>query len=183
VVGLTAENAGLLARGEAGLHCGLVACTPLGAMMLIMDVLGASLAGKQALVLGRSNLVGKPMAHLLLAADATVTVAHSRTANAEELARGADVLVAAIGQPEMVRGPWIKPGAVVIDVGTNRIPMPGGKSRVAGDVAYEEVRALAGAVTPVPGGIGPMTIACLMRNTLIAAALQAGLPQPDLNIS
>jgi methylenetetrahydrofolate dehydrogenase (NADP+)/methenyltetrahydrofolate cyclohydrolase len=180
VDGLTPVNAGRLARGEAGLKRGLVACTPLGALMLIDDELDGNLAGKEALVLGRSNLVGRPMAQLLLTADVTVTVAHSRTNDPAELARRADILVAAVGRAEMVRGGWIKPGAVVIDVGTNRKPIEEGKSRLVGDVAYDEARLVAGAITPVPGGVGPMTIACLMRNTLIAACLQAGLPQPEL---
>jgi len=180
VDGLTPTNAGRLARGEAGLRHGLVACTPLGVLMLIDDALDGNLAGKEALVLGRSNLVGRPLAQLLLTADATVTVAHSRTSDTPALARRADILVAAMGQAEMVRGDWIKPGAVVIDVGTNRVPLADGKSRLVGDVAYDEARLVAGAITPVPGGVGPMTIACLMRNTLIAAHLQAGLPQPDL---
>jgi methylenetetrahydrofolate dehydrogenase (NADP+)/methenyltetrahydrofolate cyclohydrolase len=181
VDGLTPVNAGRLARGEVGLKYGLVACTPLGALMLIEDALGGNLSGKEALVLGRSNLVGRPMAQLLLTADATVTVAHSRTRDPASLARRADILVAAVGRAEMVRGDWIKPGAVVIDVGTNRKPLADGKSRLVGDVAFDEALAVAGAITPVPGGVGPMTIACLMRNTLIAAALQAGLPQPDLS--
>jgi methylenetetrahydrofolate dehydrogenase (NADP+)/methenyltetrahydrofolate cyclohydrolase len=180
VDGLTPTNAGLLARGEAGLKQGLVACTPLGVLMLIEDAVG-DLAGKEALVLGRSNLVGRPLAQLLLTADATVTVAHSRTRDVASLARRADILVAAVGRAEMVRGDWIKPGSVVIDVGTNRKPLSDGKSRLVGDVAYDEARLVAGAITPVPGGVGPMTIACLMRNTLIAASLQAGLPQPDLS--
>ncbi len=180
VDGLTPVNAGRLARGEAGLRRGLVACTPLGVLMLIADALDGHLAGRQALVLGRSNLVGRPLAQLLLTADATVTVAHSRTSDPVEVARRADILVAAMGQAEMVRGDWIKPGAVVIDVGTNRKSLGDGKSRLVGDVAYDEARLVAGAITPVPGGVGPMTIACLMRNTLIAAFLQAGLPQPDL---
>ena len=180
VDGLTPVNAGRLARGEAGLRRGLVACTPLGALMLIDDALGGDFAGKNALVLGRSNLVGRPLAQLLLTADVTVTVAHSHTSNPAELARRADILVAAVGRAEMVRGYWIKPGAVVIDVGTNRKTLSDGKSRLVGDVAYDEARLVAGAITPVPGGVGPMTIACLMRNTLIAACLQAGLPQPEL---
>lgn len=183
VDGLTPVNAGRLARGESGPGRGLVACTPLGALMLIEDALDGKLGGNDALVLGRSNLVGKPMAQLLLAANATVTVAHSHTRNLAALARRADILVAAVGRPEMVRGDWIKPGAVVIDVGTNRKLLADGKSRLVGDVAYDEALLVAGAVTPVPGGVGPMTIACLMRNTLIAASRQAGLPQPDLRIS
>lgn len=180
VDGLTPTNAGRLARGESGLRRGLVACTPLGVLMLIDDALDGNLAGKDALVLGRSNLVGRPLAQLLVTADATVTIAHSRTNDPAYLARRADILVAAVGQAEMVRGDWVKPGAVVIDVGTNRKSVGDGKSRLIGDVAYDEARAVAGAITPVPGGVGPMTIACLMRNTLIAACLQAGLPQPEL---
>jgi methylenetetrahydrofolate dehydrogenase (NADP+)/methenyltetrahydrofolate cyclohydrolase len=183
VDGLTMANAGRLARGEAGLSNGLVACTPLGVLMLIEDALSGEVSGKEALVLGRSNLVGRPMAQLLLTADATVTVAHSRTRDVAALARRADILVAAMGKPEMVRGDWIKPGAIVIDVGTNRKSLGDGKSRLVGDVAFDEAKEIAGAITPVPGGVGPMTIACLMRNTLIAASIQAGLPQPDLKLS
>jgi len=183
VDGLTTANAGMLARGETGLDNGLVACTPLGVLMLIDDALKGGIAGKEALVLGRSNLVGRPLAQLLLTADATVTVAHSRTRDIAALARRADILVAAVGKTEMVRGDWIKPGAVVIDVGTNRKSLGDGKSRLVGDVAFDEAKEIAGAITPVPGGVGPMTIACLMRNTLIAASLQAGLPQPDLKLS
>jgi methylenetetrahydrofolate dehydrogenase (NADP+)/methenyltetrahydrofolate cyclohydrolase len=183
VDGLTTVNAGMLARGETGLDSGLVACTPLGVLMLIDDALNGGIAGKEALVLGRSNLVGRPLAQLLLTADATVSVAHSRTRDIAALARRADVLVAAVGKTEMVRGDWIKPGAVVIDVGTNRKSLGDGKSRLVGDVAFDEAKEVAGAITPVPGGVGPMTIACLMRNTLIAASLQAGLPQPDLKLS
>jgi methylenetetrahydrofolate dehydrogenase (NADP+)/methenyltetrahydrofolate cyclohydrolase len=183
VDGLTPANAGRLAKGDAGPGRGLVACTPLGALMLIEDACGGNLAGRHALVLGRSNLVGKPMAQLLLASNATVTVAHSHTRDPADLARRADILVAAVGRPEMVRGDWIKPGAVVIDVGTNRKVLADGTKRLVGDVAYDEARAVAGAITPVPGGVGPMTIACLMRNTLVAASLQAGLPQPDLRLS
>ncbi len=151
--------------------------------MLIEDACGGNLAGKDALVLGRSNLVGKPMAQLLLAANATVTVAHSHTRDLAGLARRADILVAAVGRPEMVRGNWIKPGAVVIDVGTNRKVLADGSRRLVGDVAYDEALPVAGAITPVPGGVGPMTIACLMRNTLVAASLQAGLTQPDLRLN
>jgi methylenetetrahydrofolate dehydrogenase (NADP+)/methenyltetrahydrofolate cyclohydrolase len=183
VDGLTMVNAGRLARGESGLSHGLVACTPLGVLMLIEDALSGGISGKEALVLGRSNLVGRPMAQLLLTADATVTIAHSRTRDIAVLARRADILVAAVGKPEMVRGDWIKPGAVVIDVGTNRKMLGDGKSRLVGDVAFDEAKEVAGAITPVPGGVGPMTIACLMRNTLIAASLQAGLAQPDLKFS
>jgi methylenetetrahydrofolate dehydrogenase (NADP+) / methenyltetrahydrofolate cyclohydrolase len=183
VDGLTAANAGRLSRGESGPRSGLVACTPLGALMLIEDACGGKIAGKHALVLGRSNLVGKPMAQLLLAANATVTVAHSHTRDAADLARRADILIAAVGKPEMVRGDWIKPGAVVIDVGTNRKVLADGSRRLVGDVAYDEALPIAGAITPVPGGVGPMTIACLMRNTLVAASLQAGLKQPELSVN
>jgi methylenetetrahydrofolate dehydrogenase (NADP+)/methenyltetrahydrofolate cyclohydrolase len=183
VDGLTPANAGRLARGESGPARGLVACTPLGALMLIEHACGGNLAGKDALVLGRSNLVGRPMAQLLLTANATVTVAHSHTRDIAGLARRADILVAAVGKPEMVRGDWIKPGAVVIDVGTNRKVLADGSRRLVGDVAYDEARLVAGAITPVPGGVGPMTIACLMRNTLVAASLQAGLKQPDLRVN
>ncbi len=183
VDGLTPASAGRLVRGDAGPERGLVACTPLGALMLIQDACGENLAGRHALVLGRSNLVGKPMAQLLLASNATVTVAHSHTRDPADLARRADILVVAVGRPEMVRGDWIKPGAVVIDVGTNRKVLADGTRRLVGDVAYDEARAVAGAITPVPGGVGPMTIACLMRNTLVAASLQAGLKQPDLRVN
>jgi methylenetetrahydrofolate dehydrogenase (NADP+) / methenyltetrahydrofolate cyclohydrolase len=182
VDGLSPTNAGRLATGAFGPRRGLVACTPLGALMLIEDALGGQIAGKDALVLGRSNLVGKPMAQLLLAANATVTIAHSQTRDVLPLARRADILVAAVGRPELVRGDWIKPGAIIIDVGTNRRRMADGQSRLVGDVAFDEAVMVAGAITPVPGGVGPMTIACLMRNTLVAASLQAGLPEPDLRL-
>jgi methylenetetrahydrofolate dehydrogenase (NADP+)/methenyltetrahydrofolate cyclohydrolase len=144
--------------------------------MLVKDVLG-ELKGKSAVVVGRSNLMGKPMAQLLLQADCTVTIAHSRTQDLPAVCRQADILVAAVGRPEMVRGDWIKPGAVVIDVGINRLPPAEGaaKGRIVGDVAYAEALGVAGAITPVPGGVGPMTIACLLDNTLIAARRQAGL--------
>ena len=131
-------------------------------------------------MIGRSNLVGKPMAQLLLQENCTVTMAHSRTRDLPLLCRRADIVVASVGRAEMVRGGWIQPGAVVIDVGVNRIVSPDGKAKLVGDVAFAEAAQIAGAITPVPGGVGPMTIACLMRNTLIAAALQAGLPQPQL---
>ena len=157
-------NAGLLAIGQPG----LVPCTALGSMLLVRSVL-ADLTGAEAVVIGRSNIVGKPVAQLLLAANATVTVAHSRTRDLAAVARRADVLVAAVGRPEMVRGDWIKPGAVVIDVGINRVADEGGRSRLVGDVAFAEARGIAGAITPVPGGVGPMTIACLLQNTLEAA--------------
>jgi methylenetetrahydrofolate dehydrogenase (NADP+)/methenyltetrahydrofolate cyclohydrolase len=173
VDGLTPASAGRLASGLPG----LVPCTPLGAMMLIRQA-RPDLAGARAVVLGRSNLVGKPIAQLLLKADATVTIAHSRTADLPALTREADVLVAAVGRPELVRGDWVKPGAVVIDVGINRVPGEGGKSRLVGDVATAEAAEVAGAVTPVPGGVGPMTVACLLANTVTAAAARAGLPTP-----
>jgi methylenetetrahydrofolate dehydrogenase (NADP+)/methenyltetrahydrofolate cyclohydrolase len=173
VDGLTITNAGRLASGLPG----LVPCTPAGCLMLIQDQLGGALKGKTAVVVGRSNLMGKPMAQLLLQADCTVTIAHSRTQDLPGVCRGADILVAAVGRPEMVRGDWIKPGAVVIDVGINRLAPTeeGGKGKIVGDVAFAEAKGVAGAVTPVPGGVGPMTIACLLNNTLIAARRQAGL--------
>jgi methylenetetrahydrofolate dehydrogenase (NADP+)/methenyltetrahydrofolate cyclohydrolase len=176
VDGLTVTNAGRLASGLPG----LVACTPSGCLMLLEDALG-SLRGKNAVVVGRSNLMGKPMAQLLLQADCTVTIAHSRTADLPGVCRQADILVAAVGRPEMVRGDWIKPGAAVIDVGINRVPSKDpvkaaeGKTRVVGDVAFDEAKQVAGWITPVPGGVGPMTIACLLQNTLIAARRQNGL--------
>ncbi|WP_029009525.1 bifunctional methylenetetrahydrofolate dehydrogenase/methenyltetrahydrofolate cyclohydrolase FolD [Azospirillum halopraeferens] len=174
--GFHVVNAGLLATGQAG---ATIPCTPWGCMLLIRDVLGRDLSGRRALVIGRSNIVGKPMGQLLLQADCTVTMAHSRTRDLADECRRADILVAAVGRPEMVRGDWIKPGAVVIDVGMNRIPADQpGKTRLVGDVAFDEARAVAGAITPVPGGVGPMTIACLMLNTLTAACRAAGAPLP-----
>ncbi|TWA71585.1 methenyltetrahydrofolate cyclohydrolase /5,10-methylenetetrahydrofolate dehydrogenase (NADP+) [Azospirillum brasilense] len=175
--GFHVVNAGLLATGGAG---AIVPCTPLGSLLLLRDTLGNDLKGKRALVLGRSNIVGKPMAQLLLQQDCTVTIAHSRTQDLPGECRRADILVAAVGRPEMVRGDWIKPGAVVIDVGINRIPHPTepGKTKLVGDVAYDEAVKVAGAITPVPGGVGPMTIACLMLNTLAAACRAAGAPVP-----
>jgi methylenetetrahydrofolate dehydrogenase (NADP+) / methenyltetrahydrofolate cyclohydrolase len=160
----------------------LVSCTPLGCMMLIRDVLGDDLSGKSAVVIGRSILVGKPVAQLLLAANCTVTIAHSRTQDLAAVVRGADIVVAAVGRPEMVKADWIKPGACVIDVGINRVPADPaagseGKTRLVGDVAFDEVAAVAGSITPVPGGVGPMTIACLLHNTLQAANRRAGLSQ------
>ena len=163
-------NVGRLASGVPG----LVPCTPLGCVMLAKTV-HASLAGLEAVVVGRSNVVGKPVAQLLLAENATVTVAHSKTRDLPAVCRRADVLVAAIGKAEMIRGSWIKPGATVIDVGINRSPGNDGKSRIIGDVAYAEALNGAGAITPVPGGVGPMTIACLLLNTLRAARGQRGL--------
>ena len=174
-------NVGLLGSGAA--DKALVPCTPAGSVILIESVLGPSLAGKHAVVVGRSNIVGKPVAQLLLQKDATVTIAHSRTADLPALCRTADILVAAVGRPEMIRGDWVKPGAVVVDVGINRIPAPEkgeGKTRLVGDVATEEAAVHAAAITPVPGGVGPMTIALLMANTLAAAHLREGLPRPAL---
>ena len=162
-------NAGRLASGRPG----LVPCTPLGCVMLAKTA-RASLAGLEAVVIGRSNIVGKPAAQLLLAENATVTIAHSKTADLPAVCGRADVLIAAMGQPEMVRGYWIKPGATVIDVGINRIPASGGKLRIVGDVAFAEAKEVAGALTPVPGGVGPMTIACLLLNTLHATCMQNG---------
>ena len=166
-------NAGRLAAGLPA----LVPCTPLGCIILAKTV-HSSLAGMDAVVIGRSNIVGKPVAQLLLGEDATVTVTHSKTHDLAAVCRRADLLVAAIGRPEMVRGDWIKPGATVIDVGINRVPGAAGKSRLVGDVAFGEVSQVAGAITPVPGGVGPMTIACLMVNTVRAACARAGLPPP-----
>ena len=168
-------NAGRHATGLPG----LVPCTPLGCVLLAKSVL-PSLAGLEAVVIGRSNIVGKPLLQLLLAENATVTVAHSKTRDLPGVCRRADLLIAAIGRPEMVRGDWIKPGATVIDVGINRVPGEGGKSRIVGDVAFAEAETVAGAITPVPGGVGPMTIACLLLNTLRAACAQNGLPVPLL---
>jgi methylenetetrahydrofolate dehydrogenase (NADP+)/methenyltetrahydrofolate cyclohydrolase len=170
---LTPTNAGLLLSGRA--H--LVSCTPAGVMLLLKEYVG-DIAGKEALVIGRSLLFGKPAAQLLLAANATVTMAHSRSKDLPGLARRADILVAAIGKPEFVKADWIKPGAVVIDVGINRVAAGDGKTKLVGDVDYEAVKAVAGAITPVPGGVGAMTIICLMQNTLIAACAQNGLPIP-----
>jgi methylenetetrahydrofolate dehydrogenase (NADP+)/methenyltetrahydrofolate cyclohydrolase len=165
VDGFHPVNAGLLLLGRPG---ALVACTPSGCMRLLA-LADAKLEGAHAVVVGRSNIVGKPMAQLLLAANATVTMAHSKTRDLAAVCRQADVLVAAVGKREMIRGDWIKPGAVVIDVGTNRVPLPDGKAKLYGDVAFDEAKAVAGAITPVPGGVGPMTIAMLLANTLEAA--------------
>ncbi|GAA0757087.1 methylenetetrahydrofolate dehydrogenase (NADP+)/methenyltetrahydrofolate cyclohydrolase [Erythromicrobium ramosum] len=176
VDGFHVINAGRLSVGQPG----FVPCTPLGCIMLLKDRLG-DLSGLEAVVIGRSNIVGKPMAQLLVDANATVTVAHSRTKNLAEVVRRADIVVAAVGRPEMVRADWIKPGASVIDVGINRLPIEEGKTkgRLVGDVAFAEVSAVAGAITPVPGGVGPMTIAVLLRNTLVAAHGHAGLAPPE----
>jgi methylenetetrahydrofolate dehydrogenase (NADP+)/methenyltetrahydrofolate cyclohydrolase len=172
---LTAANAGLLVSGRAN----LVSCTPSGMMMLLKEYVG-DISGLDALVIGRSLLFGKPAAQLLLAANATVTMAHSKTRDLPALARRADILVAAIGQPLFVKGDWIKPGATVIDVGINRVDAGDGKTRLVGDVDYDAGLKVAGAITPVPGGVGAMTIVCLMRNTLIAAMMQSGLVVPAL---
>jgi methylenetetrahydrofolate dehydrogenase (NADP+)/methenyltetrahydrofolate cyclohydrolase len=172
---LTPTNAGLLVSGRAQ----LVSCTPAGVMMLLKEYVG-DIAGMDVLVIGRSLLFGKPSAQLFLAANATVTMAHSRTRDLKAHAQRADILVAAIGKPNFVPGDWIKPGAIVIDVGINRIDLGGGKTKVVGDVDYAAAEKVAGYITPVPGGVGAMTIVCLMRNTLIAAALQSGLPVPAL---
>ena len=172
---LTPTNAGLLLSGRA--H--LVSCTPAGVMMLLKEYVG-DIAGMDALVIGRSLLFGKPAAQLLLAANATVTMAHSRTRDLPSVARRADILVAAIGKPGFVKGDWVKPGAAVIDVGINRVSTADGKTAIVGDVDYDAAVGKAGAITPVPGGVGAMTIVCLMRNTLLAAAAQAGLPPPNI---
>ena len=173
VDGFHVANAGALAVGGNG----LVPCTPLGCLMLLKDRLG-DLSGLEAVILGRSNIVGKPMAQLLLKENCTVTIAHSRTRNLADVVRRADVVVAAVGQPQLVRGSWLKPGAVVIDVGINRIEIGGGKTRLVGDVDFESAAEVAGAITPVPGGVGPMTIAVLLRNSLVAAHARAGLAEP-----
>jgi methylenetetrahydrofolate dehydrogenase (NADP+)/methenyltetrahydrofolate cyclohydrolase len=165
VDGFHPVNAGRLA---IGLH-GFVPCTPLGCLKLIKGELG-ELSGKEAVVIGRSNIVGKPVAQLLLRENCTVTIAHSRTRDLPDVVRRGDIVVAAVGRPEMVRGDWIKPGATVVDVGINRIPAEDGKSRLVGDVAFDEISEVAAAITPVPGGVGPMTIACLIRNTFVSAA-------------
>jgi methylenetetrahydrofolate dehydrogenase (NADP+)/methenyltetrahydrofolate cyclohydrolase len=171
---LTPTNAGLLLSGRA--H--LVSCTPAGVMLLLKEYVG-DIAGKDALVIGRSLLFGKPAAQLLLAANATVTMAHSRSRDLPAIARRADILVAAIGKPEFVKADWVKPGAVVIDVGINRVETGDGKTRLVGDVDYEAAKEVAGAITPVPGGVGAMTIVCLMQNTLIAACAQNGIALPN----
>ena len=174
VDGFHPMNAGRLATGLPS----LVPCTPLGCLHLLKAELG-SIAGAEAVVIGRSNIVGKPMAQLLIAESATVTIAHSRTRDLPAVVRRADIVVAAVGRPEMVRGDWIKPGAIVIDVGINRVATDDGKGRLVGDVAFDEAAETAAAITPVPGGVGPMTIAMLMRNTLVAAHRRAGLADPE----
>jgi methylenetetrahydrofolate dehydrogenase (NADP+)/methenyltetrahydrofolate cyclohydrolase len=175
VDGLHPENIGrLVAGGDA-----LVPCTPMGCVMLAKDV-GGDLTGQHAVVVGRSNLVGKPVAHLLLNENCTVTIAHSRTRNLAKVCRSADILVAAVGRPQMIEGDWIKPGGIVIDVGINALPTADGKRKLVGDVNFEEAVEVAGAITPVPGGVGPMTIACLMVNTLKACCAQHGITDVDI---
>jgi methylenetetrahydrofolate dehydrogenase (NADP+) / methenyltetrahydrofolate cyclohydrolase len=174
VDGFHPMNAGRLATGLDA----LVPCTPYGCLYLLKQELG-SLSGKEAVVIGRSNIVGKPMALLLIGESATVTVAHSRTRDLPDVVRRADIVVAAVGRPEMVKGDWIKPGAVVIDVGINRVSAEDGKSRLVGDVDFASASERAAAITPVPGGVGPMTIAMLLRNTIVAAHRRAGLPKPE----
>ena len=178
VDGFHPYNAGLLAVGGAG----MVPCTPVGCLMLLKHQLG-TLAGLRAVVLGRSNIVGKPMAALLLREHCTVTIAHSRTRDLAEECRRADIVIAAVGKPQMVKGDWLKPGATVIDVGINRISTPDGKSRLVGDVDFDSAVQVAGAITPVPGGVGPMTIACLLLNTLTAACRQRGIPVAEIDSS
>jgi methylenetetrahydrofolate dehydrogenase (NADP+)/methenyltetrahydrofolate cyclohydrolase len=172
--GLTPLSAGRLASGKSN---ALVSCTPQGCLMLVKSI-RPKLEGLNAVVIGRSQLVGKPMAQLLLQENCTVTIAHSKTKDLAAVTRNADVLVAAVGRSEMVKGDWIKPGAIVIDVGMNRVDLPNGKSKLYGDVAYAEAKEVAGAITPVPGGVGPMTRACLLRNTVLAAYAQAGITPP-----
>lgn len=167
VDGFSPLNVGALSSGEEG----LVPCTPRGCMLLLEDTLD-DLTGMNAVVVGRSNIVGKPIAQLLLAANCTVTVAHSQTQDLPSLCRNADIIIAAVGRPRIIRGDWIKPGATIIDVGINRISAEGGKTRLVGDVDFDEAVQVAGAITPVPGGVGPMTIACLLENTLIACCRQ-----------
>ena len=172
VDGFSPLNIGALSSGEEG----LVPCTPRGCMLLLEDTLD-DLTGMNAVVIGRSNIVGKPIAQLLLAANCTVTVAHSQTQDLPRLCRNADIIIAAVGRPRMIRGDWIKPGATIIDVGINRISAVGGKTRLVGDVDFDEAVQVAGAITPVPGGVGPMTIACLLENTLIACCRQNGVAE------
>jgi methylenetetrahydrofolate dehydrogenase (NADP+)/methenyltetrahydrofolate cyclohydrolase len=173
VDGFHISNVGLLATGQKA----MVPCTPLGCLMLLRDLHG-SLAGMEAVVVGRSNIVGKPMAQLLLADSCTVTIAHSRTRDLAATCRRADILVAAVGRPEMIPGDWVKPGATVIDVGINRVERDG-KMRLVGDVEFSSASLVAGAITPVPGGVGPMTIACLLANTLTACCRANSLPEPE----
>ncbi len=174
VDGFHISNVGLLGTGQKS----MVPCTPLGSLMLLRDH-HRSLSGMDAVVIGRSNIVGKPMAQLLLGDSCTVTITHSRTKDLPDLVRRADIVIAAVGRPEMVLGDWIKPGATVIDVGINRIDKPEGGTRLVGDVDFESCAAVAGAITPVPGGVGPMTIACLLANTVTACCRANGLEEPD----
>jgi methylenetetrahydrofolate dehydrogenase (NADP+)/methenyltetrahydrofolate cyclohydrolase len=174
VDGFHISNVGLLGTGQKA----MVPCTPLGCLMLLRDLHG-SLAGMEAVVIGRSNIVGRPMAQLLLGDSCTVTIAHSRTRDLPGVVRRADIVVAAVGRPGMVRGDWLKPGCTVIDVGINRTPVEGGKDRLVGDVDFASAAEVAGAITPVPGGVGPMTIACLLANTLTACCRASGLPEPE----
>jgi methylenetetrahydrofolate dehydrogenase (NADP+)/methenyltetrahydrofolate cyclohydrolase len=179
VDGLHVVNAGKLATGDT--ETGLISCTPAGALIMVRNVRGEDLSGLNAVVIGRSNLFGKPMAQLLLTRNATVTTAHSRTKDLAAVCRTADILVAAVGRPEMVKADWVKPGATVIDVGINRVAAPEkgeGKTKLVGDCDYASCEPVAGAITPVPGGVGPMTIAMLMANTVIAAYRKAGKPVP-----
>lgn len=175
VDGFHVINAGRLATGQDA----LVACTPVGCVLLAKDAMG-DLSGVNAVVVGRSNIVGKPVAQLLLQENCTVTIAHSRTKDLPAVCRQADLLIAAVGRPEMIKGDWVKPGACVIDVGINRIEVEGAKDRLVGDVDFESAKQVAGSITPVPGGVGPMTIACLLRSTVIAACSQTGVATPDL---
>lgn len=177
VDGFHAVNVGRLSIGERA----LVPCTPTGSLILAKTVV-KDLKGLDAVVIGRSNIVGKPMAQLLIREDCTVTIAHSKTRDLEGVCRRADLLIAAVGRPEMVKASWVKPGAIVIDVGINRIVGADGKGRLVGDVAYEECAKVAGAITPVPGGVGPMTIACLLKNTVEAAEMQHGLPVTEFQV-
>ncbi|WP_100367566.1 bifunctional methylenetetrahydrofolate dehydrogenase/methenyltetrahydrofolate cyclohydrolase FolD [Yoonia maricola] len=174
VDGFHISNVGLLGTGQKS----MVPCTPLGSLMMLRDHHG-SLSGMNAVVIGRSNIVGKPMAQLLLGDSCTVTIAHSRTKDLPDVVRQADIVVAAVGRPQMVQGDWIKPGATVIDVGINRIEKPEGGTRLVGDADYDSCAAVAGAITPVPGGVGPMTIACLLANTLTACCRANGLSEPE----
>ena len=175
VDGFHAQNVGHLWSGGKA----LVPCTPYGCLMLLRDAL-PSLAGAEATVLGRSNIVGKPMAALLLSENCTVTLVHSRSRDIPAILRRADILLAAVGRPQFVRGDWLKPGVVIIDVGINRVEVAGGKPKLVGDVAFAEAEGIAAAITPVPGGVGPMTIACLLRNTLIAACRRRGRAEPEI---
>jgi methylenetetrahydrofolate dehydrogenase (NADP+) / methenyltetrahydrofolate cyclohydrolase len=178
VDGLTEVSAGRLSLGKPGLR----PCTPVGSVILAKRALGDDLSGKHVVVIGRSILVGKPAALLFLAENCTVTIAHSRTADLAEMCRSADILVPAVGRPEMVRGDWVKPGATIIDVGINRVPAPEkgeGKTKLVGDAHYQSCAEVAGFITPVPGGVGPMTIACLLRNTVLAACARRGWAVPE----